>query len=275
LGAIEQLANVRINAAWNRFETAGRTAGSVTAARREIESAMALLDPLTGLARTFERENLYGSTYERMALLEAAAGRDEAAGAAIERMRQHYAEAEKIARAAAASGDPKAPPLFHAAMDRIAAQLALADWRGGAEVLDAATIETVRASMTSASPDFSSVVGQIVLDMYVAASQNRLAKSLDALRRRFSDHHALAPSSPMWSSLLDRASFVLWRYRSHSSPAEAEAVDAMQAHLTALAGRATPAKSGVRQSAERKGARKNAGRHTRGRKKSRTKKRTK
>jgi hypothetical protein len=215
-----------------------------------------MLDTLSALGSTFDRENFYGSTYRRLALLDTEAGRDAAAAEATRRMRQHYAEAEKIARTAAANRDPKAPPLFYAAIDRIGAQLAMGDPRNGAEPMDTETIEAIRASMASAAPDFWSVVGQTELDMYMAASHNGLANSLADLRRAFSDHHALAPSPRMWSSVLDRTRLALSGYRKHASASEVEAVDQILAHLTALAGRASPAKSAVGQPARHKVARK-------------------
>jgi hypothetical protein len=256
LAAIEQLAHVRIRAAWNRVDKPGRAAGTLAAARREIEEALALLDTISGLGSTFDRENFYGSTYKRIALLEAEAGRDAAAAEATELMRQHYAEAEKIARTAAANGDPKAPPLFYAAMDRIGAQLAIGDPRKGVEEMDATTIEAIRSSMASAVPDFWSVVGQTELEMYIAASHNGLATSVEDLLRAFTDHHALVPASRMWTSVLDRAQLALSGYRKHASEIEVEAVDRILAHLRTLAGRVSAAKSDIGESAREKTARK-------------------
>jgi tetratricopeptide (TPR) repeat protein len=236
LAAIEQLANIRIRAALNRADEAGRSAGAVAAARKEIEEGLALLDSLTAVSRTFERENLYGSTYKRIALLEAAAGREEAARKAIDQMRQHYGAAETMARTAPPEQASRLE-LFYPAMNRIAAQLALGNASTSAEVMDDETVTAIRASMLAATPNFWSVVGQTELDMYVALSRGGLAQALGDLHRKFSDHHAQVSGPRMWASVLDTARLVLSAYQKGAPHAEAEAAGRVLEHLAGLAGR--------------------------------------
>ena len=183
--SIEQMANAKIRLAWER------AAGDDTAidrARDDIKDAMDLLGTLIALAPTVERESLYGSGYKRLALVEAAAARladkpDAKAAAeaaeeeAIEQMRAHYGAAETIARESPAA---PAQPLFYPAMNRIAAQLSLADDEKRSAAMDRDTIALVRNSMLSAPPDFWSVVGQTELDMYVSIAAGTLARDADA-----------------------------------------------------------------------------------------------
>ena len=96
-------------------------------ARREIAEAMALMDTLLSVGATVERESLYGSAYKRLALIEAAAGREDEEIEAISKMKDHYNAAEQIARSA--RGECQRVNLYYPVMNRIAAQLAL---EGGA-----------------------------------------------------------------------------------------------------------------------------------------------
>src|SRR4051794_24282678 len=112
---------------------------------------MALLGTLDTPARTVERESLYGSGYKRLALVEAAAARmtdDPDAEAAAEKNEQtminqmwtHYKAAETLAKETPSAS---AQPLFYPAMNRIAAQLALAGNAKRQEAMDHDTIDLV------------------------------------------------------------------------------------------------------------------------------------
>src|SRR5262249_35869039 len=190
LAAIEQLANAKVRAAWNRVSSEStRTESRLSAAREEIGEAIWLLDTLLALGPTLERESIYGSAYKRLALIEAATGREAEERRAIRDMWTHYAAAEALARNAASPADGQARALVYPAMNRIAAQLALADAARRADAMDAETIDAIRRSLGSVPPDFWSVVGHTELDMYVAIAAGDLAGAVDGLVAAFGQHH--------------------------------------------------------------------------------------
>ena len=249
--SIEQLANAKVRLAWER---ADRDRKAIDQARKDINDAMALLGTLRTLARTVERESLYGSGYKRLALLEAAAARmadtpDAKAAAekdeqnAIDQMWIYYKSAETLAK----ETPSPAQPLFYPAMNRIAAQLARADDAKRQEAMDHDTVALVLGSMRSVPPDFWSVVGQTELGMYSSVARSSLARDADDLIRDFRDHHARVGNERLWSSVFDNATFVLSRYGTRAGQAESVAADQLLAALALLAGRTTrPASTGTR-----------------------------
>jgi hypothetical protein len=144
LVAIEQLANTRIRQAWNNIKN-DPSATAISQARQAMKEAMALLDTLLALAPTYERESIYGSGFKRLARVEAKASHTAEEKSAIDQTWQHYRAAERTARATPTR------PFFYPAMNRIAAQLALAD---DAKPLDNNDTKVVRGSMSSVPPDF-------------------------------------------------------------------------------------------------------------------------
>jgi tetratricopeptide (TPR) repeat protein len=244
LAAIEQLANARIRLVWSRIQNdRAPSPAAIDQARQDIEAAMTLLDTLLALAPTLERESIYGSGFKRLAMLEAAAGRDADERNAIEQMWKHYSAAEKIAR------ETQTRPFFYPATNRIAAQLALAD---NAKPLDNDDIASVRGSMSSAPPDFWSVVGQTELDMFVSIAAGGFARDVDRLIDDFRKHHARVSNPRMWGSVFDNATFVLSRYGKHAVQDEATTADRLLGELESMAGRMAPAtpeeSSGTRRS---------------------------
>jgi hypothetical protein len=236
LAAVEQLADLKARRAWELASSSkGRPSEAVQIARSRIAEALALLDTLTIMAPTLERESLYGSAYKRLALIEAEDGRPSRANEAIEKMRAHYAAAEKIARAAAKGGEPE-PGLFYAAMNQIVAQLAIEQGRGAAG-LDAEILGVARRSMSTAAPEFWSVVGQTELQMYECVAAGTLASHLESLTREFGDHHARVESPIKWASVYDSAMLVLSAYRCRAPAGEARAATELLASLAAHAGR--------------------------------------
>jgi tetratricopeptide (TPR) repeat protein len=231
--AIEQLANVRIRQVWNRIkDERAPSSDAIDQARKDIHDAMTLLDTLEALAPTFERENIYGSGFKRLAMLEAAANRGEDEQKAVAQMLEHYGAAEKIARAT------DVRPFFYPAMNRIAAQLALAD---DEKPLDKADITAVRQSMSSVPPDFWSVVGQTELDVFVSIAAGTLSHDLGNLMEDFRKHHARVSNPRMWGSVIDNATFVCCRYRRHPDESERTAADRLLGELESLVGDMKPA----------------------------------
>ncbi len=241
LAAVEQLANVRSRRAWDRVSANRSPAPAALAeARREIAGAMMLLDSLSALGRTVERESIYGSSYKRLALIEQMAGREADERAAIARMWEHYRAAEDLARAAASRPEGPPQPVFYPAMNRMAAQLAMPEALKSAEAGDAATIASIRDSMSSVPPDFWSVVGQTELDLYAALFDGRLAEQVAPLVEKLRAHHERVASARKWASVYDNATFVLSKYRARVGPAEAAAVDRLLGELASFARGSAP-----------------------------------
>ncbi len=191
---------------------------------------MTLLDTLHALAPTFERENIHGSGFKRLAMLESAVNRDDEQKA-IGQMLEHYGAAEKIARSTGVH------PFFYPAMNRIAARLALAD---DAKPLDNDDITAVRGSMSSVPPDFWSVVGQTELDVFVSIAAGTLSQNVSHLIEDFRKHHARVSNPRMWDSIVDNATFVRSRYARHPDENERTAADRLLRELELLAGGVTP-----------------------------------
>jgi tetratricopeptide (TPR) repeat protein len=235
LASIEQLVNARVRAAWDRVAAdGGRSLAAIAGARKEIHDALTLLDTLLAVAPTLERECIYGSAYKRLALLEAAGDRDAEEQSAIEQMWKHYGAAEAIGRKPAIRSTR---PFYYPAMNRIAAQLALADAAHTSDAMDADTIGAIRRSLSSVPPEFWSVVGQTELDMYVALAGGALARDLDRLVAGFRAHHARVNNPRLWGSVLDNATFVLAKHRKRAAPLEAAAAGGLLKELALLAGR--------------------------------------
>jgi tetratricopeptide (TPR) repeat protein len=253
LAAIEQLANLKVRRACEDVTTPSTNNRSAQQkARKEITEAMALMGTLLSVGATVERESLYGSAYKRLALIEAAAGREDAEIEAISRMRDHYNAAEQIARSDAANGKVN---LYYPVMNRIAAQLALEGGTGRASSLDAQTLATVQRLMAAAPVDFWSVVGQTELKMYASLFGGTLEKDVRRLTEDFKDHHSRVSAPKRWASVLDSASFVLLKYKSRAKRAEAAAAGRLLEELAELAGRKRPASGSSRSRSTKRGKR--------------------
>jgi len=259
LKAVEQLGNLRARRAWETAARAahasargattpragvrgrgkaprddtGKTRDSViNAARTEILTALAMLEQLTNLQPSIERESLCGSAWKRMALLEAEARKASAEIKAIANMKLRYANAEKLART---SHDPL---LFYPALNRMAAELIVDSARRGWRGFDSATLSEVRnhlAAKTRDDPDFWSVVGLTELRLYEAIAKRALALELDALLREYRDLHERVSATTYWSSVLDQVCFVLPAYERRASATEKKAAAALTKYLKALA----------------------------------------
>ena len=270
LKSVEQLGNLRARQAWEAAEKAahafapdaeqtsvgrsGRPAGvrkhrkpptihrdkatkardaALDAARDEIKASLTMLEQVTNLQPTIERESLCGSAWKRMAMLEAEAKRPGAETKAIESMKLRYENAEKLARA---SNDRL---LFYPALNRMAAELivdaAKPGWRG----FDPRALTEVRnnlAAKTRDDPDFWSVVGLTELRLYQAIAERKLAVELDAIIREYDDLHGRVSAATYWNSVLDQVRFVLPKYEQRATAAEKKAVMTLRRHLENLAG---------------------------------------
>ena len=221
LHALEELANLQVRDAWETVERAapGRARkAALAAARKRIAEARTLLDTLLALGSTVERENLYGSAFKRLAMIEAEAGDAAAERNAIEGMKRHYGKAEDIAK------ETKAAELYYPAMNRMAAELALLDRRRRGVTRGLENLPAVRESLSAAPPGFWSIVGQTELSMYEALSAGTLRTNLPALTEQFQAHHDRVPRAlKSWASVYDNATFVLQKYQTHAPAPEGAA----------------------------------------------------
>lgn len=282
--AIEQLANVRVRAAWDGVSRVlsandelrdarkstprrnGRKTGKaadaanglrsvIDAARKQIESALELLTQLTAIQPTEERESLRASAYKRLALIEAAAGDAGAERGAIQSMYERYRKAEELARQA------RSPHFFYPAMNRMAAELVMhageRDWQGF-DPIELARIQQGLEQRVRDDPDFWSVVGLTELTVYAAMAHHDLAGQLTAIEGEYADLNGRVSTPWLWRSVYDQAQFVLGKYAASGSAAERQAVNTLLAYLARLgsAGRASARSQTTRRGGERRGRRK-------------------
>ena len=263
LASVEQLANLKVRRAWEQVTASGtKKAGAHQAARRDITDAMALLDTLLAVGATVERESLYGSAYKRLALIEAAAGREDEEIDAIAKMKDHYKAAEEIASRHAADTGRKGN-VYYPAMNRIAAQLALEAGGAGSVPLSDEALAVIQRSMRDAPADFWSVVGQTELKMYASLFGGTLKKDVARLLEDFRDHHSRVSAPKRWASVLDNASFVLSKYQKRANRSESEAARQLLAHLAQLAERSgSPSDTGPARRRTRKTGKRQSKRST-------------
>ena len=177
---------------------------------------------------SIEREDLCGSAWKRLALLEAVAGRSNQELAAINNMKASYARAETLARASNHS------ELFYPALNRMAAELIVDAGKKGWRKFDAAMLAEVRDSLAAKArddPNFWSFVGVIELRMYIAIADQRLASEQPEIEQEFEDLFTRVSAASMWSSVVDQASFVLPKYAARAPAAEARAARELLARL--------------------------------------------
>jgi hypothetical protein len=258
--AIEQLANVRVRAAWDSVsqalsakddlthstkskgrrgsprtdqsaDGARRFRSTVDTARKQIESALELLAQLAAIQSTEERESLRASAYKRLALIEAADGNADAERDAIQKMYEHYRKAEELAREAGS------PQFFYPAMNRMAAELVMhageRDWRGF-EDRELARVREGLAQRMRDDPDFWSVVAMTELRLYAALAGQDLASQLAAIEVEFADLNARVGTAWLWRSVYDQAQFVLRHYAVSAPSVERQAVKTLLSYLGRL-----------------------------------------
>jgi len=199
-------------------------------ARDEIRYAIRQLQQLADLQSTVERENLLGSAWKRLALVEEAGA---AELAALQRSQQHYARAEAMALASGADD------LFYPIMNGVALQLRIAALQRQPKIeLDAvrvaAALQSLQAKSVSA-PDFWSVVALVEIQMLEAMAAGRLAAAGAGIELGFAALAQRAPAKRMWASVHDQSRFVLQPYAQQASASEAKAATAILKQLSALA----------------------------------------
>jgi DNA repair exonuclease SbcCD ATPase subunit len=212
----EQLANLRVREAWTSVDRA-RSKGKerqriVTEARKTIEETIKVLEDLVRLQPSVERESLLGSAYKRLAMIEAAAGRDDEP--AIGKMREHYNRAEKLGR------DGGFQNVLYPALNGITAEVALNATRDAPAELDREALDRVRkilAAKALEDPDFWTVSGPTELEMWQALAQRALAPEWPVIDEAFDDLYARVSSPSSWASVYDNARFVLTRYEKHAA----------------------------------------------------------
>jgi hypothetical protein len=203
---------------------------AVAKAKPDISAAISLLEKLMEIEPSMERASLLGSAHKRLALI-AASEHDAATEAAeIAAMKESYERAEQIGR------DNKLEDFFYPALNRLAAELALA----GSAQLDPQAVAAIRAaldSMVRDKPEFWSVVGQTELRLYESLSRGDLADECPRIIAAYDDLHLRIQTEWMWSSVYDQAQFVLPKYAKGASAKEQEAARRVIDRLGELSGR--------------------------------------
>jgi tetratricopeptide (TPR) repeat protein len=245
LRAAEQLANLRARLAWETVDQAAgvpeaaagsstkaqaspELAAATTTARSEIGKSRELLEKLLAIQLTAERENLLGSAFKRLAMVEMSIGHHEAADAAVEEMVRHYEQAAKLVSREPGS-DISYPYLNCLAAD-VERYAGRADWPGleGPRLID---VEQELVRRNRDRPDFWSKAGVIELSMYKALAARALAEHRSEITKAYTNLHACVPATRFWSSVFDQARFVLWPYASAAAEDERAAANAVLEQL--------------------------------------------
>ena len=231
---LEQVSNLRIRRALDEARSAqveqerlaapasGRTSArdratantrlraAISTARGTIKDEMKRLNRLTAFQDTVERASMRGSAMKRLAMLELAAGRGEAARRAIGEMASYYKRGVEIAR------DRKADNLFYPALNLIVAEVALhagnTKWKG----LPTTLFDDARASVAAknkSNPDFWSLVAVPELQLYEAVSRGNLnGKRAADILRSFKDVFQRSRGGSDIASVADTMHFALDPY---------------------------------------------------------------
>jgi hypothetical protein len=230
LKAAEDYWNLRSRLAAEAFAD-GRI--SADEARTQITLTIDALQRLIALDQTAEREDLCGSAYKRLALVEAAAHQPRAETAAITEMEAHYAAAQARSTREAR---------FYPALNRLAAQLALHAGTPAMTGLDPAIVLAVEGSLeaTRDDRDFFSAVAAIELRIYQAVAAGTLAAIVNGAIAELTTLHDRVRTTHWWKSVRDTAEFVLKKYRPRASTSEQAAVDTLLDQLADWAASRSP-----------------------------------
>ncbi len=236
LRAAEQLGNLQVRLAWDGVEARegdlGARLKALKEARAAIRKALADLARLVAVKPTAERESLCGSAYKRLAMIEAETGNTQAETRAFERMRTHYQEAERLARAAGSAD------LFYPALNLLAAQLIVDAGEPGWKGFDPATVSAAREALATKAldePDFWSEAGSAELKTYLALADGQLASQRSSIEGELEALHLRVSAPWMWASVRDQARLVLPRYAERAGALERNAAKALLKRLETLA----------------------------------------
>jgi tetratricopeptide (TPR) repeat protein/pimeloyl-ACP methyl ester carboxylesterase len=181
----------------------------------EIAAALKLLERLVALHPSMERESLLGSTYKRLAMFQTLTGKNNTA--AVRKMKQHYALAERLGRSGKISN------VFYPAINRIAAELVLdagKSAKDGGILAALAPIKQILELKARDDPEFWGAAGLVEVMMYEAIANRNLAGQLGRIEAELKDLHARVQAKQMWSSVYDQARFILGGYGPRASGPE-------------------------------------------------------
>ncbi|MBC7734134.1 MAG: CHAT domain-containing protein [Bacteriovorax sp.] len=196
--AADQLGNLLVRRAAKLQDPAG------------IRVGIAQLEHLFAMQPTIERENLLGSAFKRLSMVEWKAHHKDRAKQALEATVKHYKAAEKMARAI------NTTDLHYPAKNIISAEICLSFIDKHLPDIDDERMQSVSDSMHKAAtekPDFWSVVGQTELVMLAALAKGQLAGAEAGLTDSLQELKTRIPASRMWDSVYNEAQFTLAPYK--------------------------------------------------------------
>jgi CHAT domain-containing protein/tetratricopeptide repeat protein len=219
-----------------------------TSARAALSDAIKLLEQISALGSTAERESLLGSAYKRKAMLESALGEQETMNDALKAMVAHYKQAVQLGVA------QRTGTAYYPAMNCLAADLALNAGRRGWKGLDNDVVALATESLQKKNltdPDFWSLAGEVELAMYTALAAGVLSTRVSDLVDAYGDLWGRVQGTRFWRSVYDQARFVLDPFISRASSTEQTAARELLAYLQQRAAGGTdvqrrPAASGTR-----------------------------
>jgi hypothetical protein len=236
LRAPEQLANLRVRAAWRAVERVrGEEEARAAAlqARAEILTALERLETLVTMEATMERESLRGSAEKRLAMIARRLNEPEAELGHIDLMAEHYRKARERGEAQGLSDE------HYPAGNSAAAEVTMHGGEAGfAERIapELARARELLAARAQEEPDFWSVVGLTELRWMEAVAAGALAPALAGLAAEFEMHHARSTAPGNWASVHEQAEFVLGPYAMRAGADERAAVDELLGQLAEFAG---------------------------------------
>jgi hypothetical protein len=147
-------------------------------------------------------------------------------------MARYYGQAEEKGRAEGALN------VFYPALNRLAAQCALAASGGTTAAPDPAWVAAIRQSLVDKSrddPDFWSVAGLTELRLFEAVAAGKLAAALGTIGAELEDLSARVRGASHWGSVLDTLRFVLHGTLAHGSADESTAAQKLITQVEAYA----------------------------------------
>ena len=218
--AAEQQGRLRVREAGKRDDAPG------------VRAAIEELERLVAMQPTLERENLLGSAWRCLTMVETRAGRAKEARDALTAMTRHYQAAEELAQQGSCA------KRFEPAKHRFSAELRAAFLEQTLPGLDATRLKRLGEAHQQDSletPNFWSVAGQIQLQMLAALAHGRLAGVDAALVTALRELKARVPAVEEWKSMHDHAEFVLVPYLDFAPPPEQRAAQSLLELLQELA----------------------------------------